>query len=122
MKAFQYLIAICLCCIFSIRSFAQTLYKVTAERVNVRNKPSSQALIVGVVNKGDIISVSEISNGWATILFKDKTRYMDARYIEPAGNVKGADNALAINNTVSPNIRCHNTIISHDIGRNRTSR
>lgn len=92
MKAFQYLIAICLCCIFSIHSFAQTLYKVTAERVNVRNKPSSQALVVGVVNKGDIISVSEISNGWATILFKDKTRYMDARYIEPTGNVKGADN------------------------------
>lgn len=83
MKVFQYLTAIFLCCLFSVCSFAQSSYKVTAAKVNVRNKPSSQALVVGVVSKDEIIAVSEVNNGWATISFKGKTRYIDAQYIEP---------------------------------------
>lgn len=87
MKAFQYLTVIFLCCFFgSVSSFAQTSYKVTAERLNVKNKPSSQALVVGVINRGEIILVSEIISGWASIPFKGKTRYIDAKYIEKIGN------------------------------------
>lgn len=87
MKAIQYLTAIFLCCFLgSVSSFAQTSYKVTAEKLNVRNKPSSQALVVGIVTKEEIISVSEIISGWASISFKGKTRYIDATYIEKIGN------------------------------------
>ena len=88
MKAIQYLTAITLCCFISVYSFAQTSYKVTAERVNVRNKPSSQALVVGVVNRDEIILVTEIISGWASFPFKGKTRYIDAKYIETIGDSK----------------------------------
>jgi len=105
MKAIQYLTATFLCCFLgSVSSFAQTSYKVTTERLNVRSKPSSQALVVGVLTKEEIISVSEIISGWASIPFKGKTRYIDAKYIEKIGesnestkpgdveNIKSAEN------------------------------
>ncbi len=87
MKPFQYIVFIFLFLLFPSVTYAQTSYKVIAQRVNVRNKPSSQALVVGVVNKDEVVSVSEINNGWATFTFKGKPRYIETQYIEPVEKV-----------------------------------
>lgn len=67
---------------------AQTTYKVTAQKVNVRNKPSTQALVVGTLNKDDVISVNEVNNGWASFTFKGNIRYVSATYIEQVGRAQ----------------------------------
>ena len=60
----------------------------TAQRLNVRNKPSTQALVVGVLKQGETISVSEIVNGWATLTYNGKTRYVSATYLEQVKETK----------------------------------
>ena len=65
-----------------ISTNAQKLFRVTAQKVNVRNKPSTQSSIVGSLVKNDTIRVVSVKNGWATFVLNMDTRYVSARYLE----------------------------------------
>lgn len=54
---------------------AQTPYKIVAEKLNVRSSPSAQASILGTLNKGEIVMVSGVTNGWVSFPFRDKVGY-----------------------------------------------
>ena len=72
----------CFLSFFPLYVKAQTTYRVTAQKVNVRSAPSTQSTVVGTLVKDDTISVSGIVRGWASFLFKGKNRYVSSRYIE----------------------------------------
>ena len=54
---------------------AQTPYKIMAERLNVRSTPSAQSSILGILNKGEIVMVTEVSKGWVSFPFQGKVGY-----------------------------------------------
>ena len=52
-------------------------YQVTAETLNVRQKPNKHSEIKGKLNKGDIVYVTQIQNGWADayyVILNDKLK------------------------------------------------
>ena len=85
--------------LFPDKTFAQDSYRVTAQRLNVRNKPSTQALVVGVLNLDEIISVIEISNGWATFSFKGNVRYVNASFLEKVVDSKDQKKTKEVEST-----------------------
>ena len=68
--------------LFCASSMAQSLYRVTTQRVNVRAAASTKSAIVGTLNMDDKILVTNVENGWASITFKEKNCYVNARYLE----------------------------------------
>lgn len=60
-----------------------TRYKVTATKLNVRVSPSTGASILGALSKGQVITVTSISGGWATITYQGKTGYVSSGYLIP---------------------------------------
>lgn len=67
---------------FPVELKSQTLYRVTAQRLNIRSSPSSRSTVVGSLSVNDTISVSEIVKDWASFQFKGKRRYVSTRYLE----------------------------------------
>ena len=76
MKSIRCLIFFLLVSLLSTGLYAQTAYKVMAEKVNVRSNPSSQASVLGTLNKGEVIMVTQVVNGWVSFLFKEKVGYV----------------------------------------------
>ena len=64
-----------------VNLMAQTTYRVTAQSLKVRSSPSTRGQIAGKLSKGEIVYVEFIENGWATINYNGKTRYISAQYI-----------------------------------------
>ena len=60
-------------------------YSVTATALNVRSGPSASHSILGTLNRGDIIHVREIVNGWARFKFNGRNVYVNASYLAFAG-------------------------------------
>lgn len=58
-------------------------YQVTAETLNVRQKPNKHSEIKGKLNKGDIVYVTQIQNGWAKITYKCYDAYVYDKFITP---------------------------------------
>lgn len=62
---------------------ADDIYEVTAARLNVRARPSSNATILGGLSQGDQIEVTEITNsGWAKFLYNNKIGYVSSKYLQ----------------------------------------
>lgn len=60
-----------------------TRYRVVnTPKLNVRQKPSPKARIVGVLSLGNHVEVDSIENGWACIIHKQQRAYISAKYIE----------------------------------------
>lgn len=84
---------------------ASTTYSgvVNTDLLNVRAKPSSSSEKVGSLKKGTKITVYEKNkNGWATIQYKGKKRYVSAKYLnypETAGSELKKLKASAIKGT-----------------------
>ena len=71
-----------------------TRYKVTPSiGLNIRSGPGTGYGKLGALPYGTEISVSGISNGWATIQYSGKAAYVSANYIEPidAGQEESSD-------------------------------
>lgn len=63
-------------------ALSQEIYVVTAARgLNVRSLPSTDSKIVGSLTNGTLITVYDISSGWAEIEYKGKRAYVYAKYI-----------------------------------------
>ena len=58
-------------------------YQVTAETLNVRQKPNKHSEIKGKLQKGDIVNVTKIQNGWAEIWYKCYNAYVNEKFITP---------------------------------------
>lgn len=55
--------------------------KVTGNDVNVRSAASTSASRLGSLNKGDVVAVTSIDNGWYKISFNGKTGYVRSDYM-----------------------------------------
>lgn len=62
---------------------AQSLCEVTAPNIDVMSRPDTTSLIVGHLNEHDIITVNNLSKGWATINYNNGTAYILSNYIAP---------------------------------------
>lgn len=76
-------------CITSI--MAQSVYKVTSQRLNVRATPSANGLLIGTLNRGVTIAVERIENGWAVINYAGKICYVSAKYLSKEEHVENKD-------------------------------
>lgn len=79
-------------------------YKVTPSiGLNVRTGPGTSYAKLGALPYGTEISVTGISNGWATIQYSGKTAYVSAQYIQPvagASGSSGGSGSLAVGDIV----------------------
>lgn len=57
---------------------------VTATKLNIRSQPSTASGIIGQYQKGDVVKVSYIENGWAAILIKGRVCFVTAEYLSVA--------------------------------------
>ena len=57
--------------------------KVNSGKLNVRKKPSTSGAIVTKLAKGQAVTVSSQSKGWAKITVKGKKGYVSSKYIAP---------------------------------------
>jgi uncharacterized protein YraI len=70
--------------LISVMASAQSVYKVTGSKVNVRNAPSTnKSKIVGSLSKGQTVTVLSIKNDWAVVDYKGKNAYVSIDYLEP---------------------------------------
>ena len=72
--------------------------KVTGNDVNVRSAASTSASRLGSLNKGDVVAVTGIDNGWYKISFNGKTGYVRSDYmtiIKEALSSRGTEAAAA---------------------------
>lgn len=51
--------------------------------LNIRNRPNTRGEIIGTLNNGDTVSITEAENGWYRIRYGDTTGYVNSRYIRP---------------------------------------
>lgn len=80
MKKILLLIIVMLCC---MTSMAQTKYRVTAKSsLNVRSHASAKAPVLSSIDRGEVVKVYEIENGWAKIEYEGNSAYVSARYLE----------------------------------------
>lgn len=75
-------IMVCHFFIFSLSGMAQTTYKVTAQKLNVRSAPTQRSTIIGSLTKGTVISVESIKDNWAAFSYKGKTGYVSSSFLE----------------------------------------
>ena len=68
--------------LFSLAGLAQSYYKVTAQKVNVRSLPSTKSTVVGSLTGGTIVKVNAMNKGWASISYKGKTCYVSAQFLQ----------------------------------------
>lgn len=54
---------------------------VTATKLNIRSQPSTSSSIIGQFQKGDVVKVSFVENGWAAILIKGRVCFVSAEYL-----------------------------------------
>lgn len=57
--------------------------KINSGSLNMRNKPSTSGAIIGKLSKGQLITVSSQSKGWARVSLKGKTGYVSSQFIAP---------------------------------------
>lgn len=58
-------------------------YKVTANVLNVRTSPSvSNSSVLGGLTKGQVVTVTDISNGWGKVNYNGKTGYVSMQYLQ----------------------------------------
>ncbi|RWR13663.1 N-acetylmuramoyl-L-alanine amidase [Siminovitchia fortis] len=58
---------------------------VSADHVHVRNSPSLSAGIIGKLHKGDQVTVTSESNGWANITYRNQSAWVSRQYIQFSG-------------------------------------
>ena len=58
---------------------------VTATTLNVRSHATTNSSIIGQYKKGDVVKVSFVENGWASILIKGRVCFVSAAYLTTPG-------------------------------------
>lgn len=69
--------------LFSLSVVAADYYTITADILNVRNAPSKNSDVVGVVRKGDVVEVhSGGTEGWMRISTSSLSGYVSSKYLK----------------------------------------
>lgn len=77
-RVFILLLFMCLAC----KMMGQEKYEViSTSRLNVRNKPTTNSLVVGTLNPDEQIEVFSIMDSWAKISYKGRIAYVSSKYI-----------------------------------------
>ena len=58
------------------------LYTVTGEFVNVRSDATTSSTKLGTLNRGALVEIEEIKNGWGRIRYNQKTAYISLDYAD----------------------------------------
>ena len=83
-------------CIYGLDALAyakencDTIATVTAEGLRIREEMSTESRIMKRLEEGDELIVdieAEVEEGWVAVIYKDKTCYVSAEYVEVALNV-----------------------------------
>lgn len=70
-------------CFFYLIVSAQTRYEVTANTfLNIRSYASTDAPVLGTINKGGKVEVYEITDGWAKIAYDGGYAYVSSEYLK----------------------------------------
>lgn len=60
----------------------QEVYEVTAQKLNVRSRPTTKSQVIGSLYAKDEVDVYKIYNGWATINYKERDGFVSAKYLK----------------------------------------
>ncbi len=66
----------------AVKQAPQNMYRVTAQKVNVRSAASTKSTIVGSLLRDEQVEVKAVNGSWATVAYKGGTRYVSANYLE----------------------------------------
>ena len=97
---------------------ANDIYKIISNgKLNIRSTPSVNSKIIGTIDSGTLIEVSEVTDSWATIMYKGNKSYISSRYIELVTHIEDKENILdfstdSVENT--SNIQTNEEKLSHD--------
>lgn len=83
--------------VFTLIGYSQQSYIVTSNKsLNVRSSASTNATVIGTLNSGEKINVTNITNNdWAEIKYGNKKGYVSQKYIKPAStNVQQSDSDI----------------------------
>lgn len=58
------------------------LYGVTIDKLNIRNKPKKNGELLGVLSKGERISVLAASGDWKAFLYQDKLAWVFSKHLK----------------------------------------
>lgn len=61
--------------------FARGVVTLNSGSLNIRSGPSVNTDIIGALNNGDIVNITEAENGWYRIRYGDITGYVNSRFI-----------------------------------------
>lgn len=75
-------------------------YIVNADALNVRNQPSAQSSVVGLLQNGQIITVQSKQNGWYKISYNGKTAYVKKEFVSSAS--KPQVKSISSSNEIKP--------------------
>ncbi len=75
--------------LYATSAEASSNYTVTASSLNVRSGPGTNHAIIGGLSKNQTVSVSSISNGWATISYNGRTAYVSSSYLSETSSSSG---------------------------------
>ncbi|GLB58327.1 SH3 domain-containing protein [Cytobacillus sp. NCCP-133] len=56
--------------------------KITANSLNVRNKPSIHSTVIGKLNAGETVTITAQSGSWSEILFSGKSGWISSQYVQ----------------------------------------
>ena len=65
-----------------VQTVPENMYRVTAQKVNVRSAASTKSTVVGSLLRNEQVEVKGINGSWATVVYKGGTRYVSANYLE----------------------------------------
>jgi len=65
-----------------VKKVQENMYRVTAQKVNVRSAASTKSTVVGSLLRDEQVEVKEIKGTWATVAYKGGTRFVSANYLE----------------------------------------
>lgn len=102
-------LALFLSLFFSGLTSAQSQYRVTANKLNIREIPSTRGGTLGSLSKGDTIQVLSIQQGWASLLYNSRTGYVSSSYLEEL--IVLTDTLPPVSDTVSVISQFHDSIV-----------
>ena len=87
--------------IIGITTSLATSGTVNTDGIRLRNKPSTEGLVITLVSKGAKVDIEEKTGDWYKVKYKNDEGYISAQYVDSDGTVTDAANNAANNNTTT---------------------
>jgi len=87
--------------IIGITTSLATSGTVNTDGIRLRNKPSTEGLVITLVSKGTKVDIEEKTGDWYKVKYKNDEGYISAQYVDSDGTVTDAAINVADNNTTT---------------------